>query len=173
MKQQVRKQGLLFKKVTPALLIGLTAASSTATIGTVMEINSKKLGIPKELNKFAIPVQNILCCDTTGAGFTAIIFYLAEYHNTHVNAGWFLTAWIIIPVLSFAIPPVSGGSLVVLSVLLGLFGIPASALAIAGTLAIIFDFFITWSRIVISEMELVMEAKHWGNLDEEKLKKES
>jgi len=165
--------GLLFKKVTPALIIGLTTASSTAAIGTVMEINSKKLGIPEELNKFAIPVQNILCCDTTSMGFTAIIFYLAEYHNTPVDAGWFLIAWIVIPLVTFAIPPVSGGSLVVLSVLLSLFGIPAGALAIAGTLAIICDFFITGTRIVISEMELVMEAKHWENLDEEKLKMES
>ena len=131
---------------------------------------SYKHGIPDELNKFGIPVLNILCCDTTSAGFTAIIFYLAEFHNTPVDAGWFLTAWIIIPLITFAIPPVSGGSLVVMSVLLSQFGIPASALAIAGTLSIIFDFFITGTRIVISEMELVMEAKHWETLDEEKLK---
>lgn len=165
------RPGKLFKKVLPGFLIALTTASSTAAFGTVMEENEKQLGISPQLSNFGFPVQMILCVSSVGGGFLAILYYLAEYNRIEVNALWFIAAWLMITILSFSMPPVSGGTLVCLSVLLAQFNIPAACLGMAGTLALLGDFFMTASRVVISQMELALEAKHWGTLDMEKLRK--
>lgn len=160
---------LLMKKVMPAFMIGLTTSSSAVALGTMMDINSGKLGVPEELNRFGSPIEMLLCCETTSAGFIAVFYYLAEYYKTGVNAGWFITVWIITTLISFAMPPVAGGTMVCLGVMLTQFGLPQAAIGIAGTLSILLDFIMTACRIVISQMELVLEAKHWENLDQEKL----
>ena len=161
----------LMKKTLPCFLIALTTASSMAAFGTVMEENEKELGVNPQLTNFGYPVEMILCVSTVSGGFLAIIYYLAEYYHIEVSAVWFITAWIMITILSFSMPPVAGGTLVCLSVLLAQSGIPAASLGLAGMLALTADFFMTGSRVVISQMELVLEAKHWNTLDLEKLRR--
>ena len=163
---------LLLRKVLPCFMIGLTTASSATAFGTIIDTNSKKLGIPDELNKFGVPIGSIICCSTMSASFIAIIYYLTEYSGITVDVGWFLTAWFIVTLMTFAMPPVSGGTLVCLGVMFAQFGLPASTLGLAGILAILCDFFATSSKIVIGEMELVLEARHWEKLDYEKLRSE-
>ena len=156
---------LLFKKVLPGFVIGFTTASSTAALGTVFDINSKKLGIMENINRFGVPVSNIVCNSATSASFIAIIYYLTEYSENPVDASWFLSAWFIVTLMAFAMPPVSGGTLVVLGVLFAQFGLPSSTLGLAGILALLADFISTSSKIVIGQMELVLEAAHWKALD--------
>ena len=155
---------LLFKKVLPGFVIGFTTASSTAALGTVFDINSKKLGIMDNINRFGVPVSNIVCNSATSASFIAIIYYLTEYSGNPVDASWFLSAWFIVTLMAFAMPPVSGGTLVVLGVLFAQFGLPSSTLGLAGILALLADFISTSSKIVIGQMELVLEAAHWMSI---------
>ena len=160
----------LLKKTFPGFLIGLTTASSTAAYGVVMESNEKELGVEPGLNGFGTPVQMIISVSTMSTGFIAIVYYLAEYSQVQVSPIWFVATWIIVTILSASMPPVSGGPLVCLSIMLAQAGIPAECLGIAGTLAIICDFIMTATRLVISQMELVLESKHWGTLDYEKIR---
>ena len=152
-------------------MIGLTTASSTAALGTVFDINSKKLGIPEDLNRFGVPIANIVCNSSVSASFIAIIYYLTEYSKNPVDAGWFVSAWFIITLMAFAMPPISGGTLVVLGVLFAQFGLSSSTLGLAGILALLADFVSTSSKIVVSHMELILEAAHWKTLDAETLRK--
>ena len=160
----------LFKKVLPGFLIALTTASSTAAFGTVLEENEKALGVNAQLTNFGYPVEMILNDSAVSGSFLAILYYLAEYNRIEISVSWFVTAWIMITILSFSMPPVAGGTLVCLSVMLAQFSIPSSCLGLAGVLALLGDFFMTGSRVVISQMELVLEAKHWNTLDTEKLR---
>ena len=160
----------LFKKVLPGFLIALTTSSSTAAFGTVMEENEKQLGVNPQLSNFGFPVEMILSASTIGSGFLAIVYYLAEYNNIEVSVFWFVSAWVMITILSFSMPPIAGGTLVCLSVMLAQFNIPAACLGLAGTLSLFGDFFMTGSRVVISQLELVLEARHWNTLDTEKLR---
>ena len=155
----------LIKAVLPSFLVGLTTASSLAAFGTVMDINEKRLGISSEFNNFAIPITNIIYNSSGAAGYMVIIFYLAKYSGVDVNAIWFFTAWFIVSVLSLAIPPISGGVLVVIGIMLAQLGIPKECLGIAGTLVLIQDFFMTSSIIVLSQMEHLLEANRWKLVD--------
>lgn len=161
---------LLFKKTLPGFLIGLATCSSMAALGTVMDENEKKLGIDSRLSNFGLPIEMIICNSTVSGGFLAILYYLAEFDGVQVGPGWFISSWFVVTLLCFSMPPVSCGALVCLTVMLAQAGISPACLGLAGTLAIITDFPMTASRIVISQMELALEAKHWNTLDTEKLR---
>ena len=161
---------LLFKKTLKGFMIGLTTASSASAFGVVLEENHKDLGVDPQLTNFGFPIMMIIHVTTMSVGFMSIMYYLAEYENVPVNAMWFVSAWILVTIITCAIPPVAGGTLVCLGVLLTQFNIPSHCLAMAGTLSILNDFSMTGTRIVISQMELVLESMHWKTLDYDKLR---
>ena len=89
-----------------------------------------------------------------------------------MNIGWFVTVWLIVNLLTPAMPPVSGGPLIVIGLMLTEFGIPSSCLGLAATITIVYDFFMTAFRLIISHMEVVDEAAHFELLDYDILRKE-
>ena len=137
----------LFKKVMPGYLIGLTTASSTAAFGTILDENEKALGIDPQLSNFGTPLQMILNASTMSGGYIGILYFLAEYSGIEVTPFWFVSAWLLITIIAFALPPVSGGTLIGLSVILAQFHVSQDCLGMASTLALICDFFMTSSRI--------------------------
>ena len=160
----------LLRKVLPGYLIGLTTASSTAAFGTMLEENEHALGIDPQLSNFGTPLGMILCSPSLSVGFLAILYFLAEYEHTEVSLVWFIVAWLVVTIVAVAIPPVSGGTLIGLGVVLAQLQISDNCLGIAGSLVLMGDFFMTSAKIVIQQMELVLEADHWKLLDPEKLR---
>lgn len=160
----------LVKKILPGYLIGVTTASSTAAFGTILEENEKGLGIDPQLSNFGTPLEMILNASTMSAGFLAIVYFLIEYSGIEITPIWFVSAWLLVTIIAFALPPVSGGTLIGLSVILTQFHIDPSCLGMAGTLVLVGDFFMTSARIVILQMELVHEAAHWKILDIDRLR---
>lgn len=161
---------VLLRKILPSYIIGLTTASSMAAFGASMDINERKLGIPAELNKIGLPLGNILSCSTVCAGFVAIIYYLAEQTGCDVGPEWFVAVWIGITIITCALPPVSGGALIGIGIMLDEYGIPISYVALASTILMFCDFFMTSTRIGILHLELALQAEHWGTLDKDKLR---
>ena len=101
------RPSVIFRKILPTYIIGLSTASSMAAFGASMDINEKKLGIPVELNRIGLPLGSILDC-------------------------------------------------------------PASYTALAGTIIMFCDFFMTACNISIRHLELILQALHWKKLDKEK-----
>ena len=162
---------VLFRKVYPSFMIGLTTASSMAAFGTSLEINENKLGIDKGYSNFATPLKNQLHCLNGVIGFFVVIYYLTEYSGTAITPFWFLSVWIIVFLINPAIPPVSGGTLICIGVIMDQFGIPDTCLGMAATLILVFDFIMTSAKIVIVHMEEIEEADHFGLLDLKVLQK--
>lgn len=154
------------------MLIGLTTASSSAAFGNMLDINEHRLGIAPELDGVGLPFANLLVGSTHGSLLVIIIYYLAEYYSVPVGFVWLLTAWIMCSVLSMTIPPVSGGMLVVLGMLMSQLGIPSEGLAAAGLIAILSDFGATAVKIGITHLELLRQAEHLGMLDRSLLARE-
>lgn len=71
----------------------------------------------------------------------------------------------------YASPQVSGGVLVSLGIILAQLIIPAVGLAVAGTLALILDFFSTGSKIAGQHLEMILQADHLDMLDRNILRK--
>ena len=160
---------VLIKKMLPSTLIGLTTASSMAAYVKINEIN-EHLGISKEYSAFSIPVGNQLFCGAVSTVFLSIVYYLADLFEIPVSFDWFVIAGIISLIVSLASPPVTGGTLICLNILMTALAIPKEGLATASTLALLFDFISTGSYIAMRHMEMVLQAGHMGELDAEILR---
>lgn len=156
---------LLFAKMRETVLQGFITASSSATFGKMLDVNEKKLGIAQGYDHFALPFGNLLTGSASGAGLVITIYYLAEHFDVPVNIGWFITVWIMCSVFSMAMPPVSGGMLVCMGLLMAQLNVPSVGLAAAGILGIILDFITTGSKIAITHMELLLQAEHLKLMD--------
>ena len=75
-------------------------------------------------------------------------------------------------VFSIATPNVSGGALICVGVMMTNLNMPDSALALAGTLIIILDFYGTATRNLSHELEVFLQAKKFGKVDETVLQKD-
>ena len=90
----------------------------------------------------------------------------------NVNLGWFLTVWLVVNLVSPAMPPVSGGPLVCLGLMMKQFGIPMECLGVAATLVLLTDFSMTAFRLVIGHIQTIDEAAHFNILDYDILRKD-
>ena len=154
----------LLRICMPAMLIGFTTASSTSAFSTGAEISEKRLGVPRDISGIGIPIGNSLFNSAYPMLYTLIAFHTAEEYGVQVNAVWFVMIWLLSVILSDAAPPVSGGMLACLGIMLTQLGIPAEALAISATLSILLDFICTGTEIGLLHMELAIQADHLGLL---------
>ncbi len=162
----------LFKKVFPSFMIGLTTASSMAAYGTSLEINESKLGIDHGYSTFATALKNQLHSTNGIVSFIIVIYFFAEYGGVSINPAWFVSVWIIVFLISPAIPPVSGGVLICMGIIMDQFGIPSSCIGMAATLIMLFDFISTGSKVVLVHIDEIEEADHFGLLDKKVLSKQ-
>ena len=156
---------LLLGKIFPAMIIGLTTASSSAAFGTMSEIDKDKLGIDDHLDNMGIPIGAVLYCSSYTALFVLLAFYSAESYGVGGGLDWYVMAWLVCSIVAMACPPVSGGMLVCMGVLFSQLGIPSSAIAIATTLSILMDFICTGARVGLLQMELTWQANKLGLID--------
>ena len=163
--------GMLFSKIRGNMLTGLATASSSAAFGQMVDVNEKGLGIEPVFNHFSLPFANLLMGSSVGAALVAMVYYLADYYAVPVNLGWFISMWLMCSLFSMAMPPVSGGMLVCVGILMAQLNIPAGGLAVAGILGIVLDFISTGAKVGLSHMELLLQAAHLDLLDRDILQR--
>ncbi len=157
----------LVRSVFPSMLGGLLTASTTANLSRMTEINTQKFRIKPEFNSFALPFSSLLLSSCSGTALVVIVYFIAQYAGIPVNPGWFFTVWLGCVILGMAMPPVSGGLLVSVGIIMTQFEIPSGALAIAGVLSIVCDFIMTSARLGVAHCSIYSYAHHLGMLKEE------
>lgn len=162
---------LLIKKMLPTYIIALTTASSAAALSTNLETCVKKLGIPKKVADFAIPLGQVLYKPGFFVGLFTLILCMAEYYNIPVTPQILVMLILTIGLLSMAVPPIPGGALSVFTVLFAQFGIPSGAIALAVAVNAVLDFFMTSTGLACLQVQVMLAAKGVGMLNENKLKK--
>ena len=163
--------GLLFKKAATSYITGLTTSSSMAALGTVLDASEHRFGVPKSLGEFGVPIGNVIGRQFVSGGFVIILFFLAEHAGVPIDISWLIGMWIYVSIISFAMVPVAGGTLICLGVMLAQFGIPAEYLGMAASLTLLSDFVMAGTYVLDEHMEMVLQARHWGTLDVETLRK--
>ena len=160
---------LLIRKIMPSTIIGLTTASSMSAFEKINKVN-RTLGLDESLTNFSVTIGMQLYCGAAAPIFIAIAFYLAEVYQAPVGPTWFAVAGFISLIVSLATPPVSGGTMICLNIMLSALGIPLEGLAVASVMALVFDFISTGSYIAMRHMEMVIQAGHLNLLDTEALR---
>ena len=159
------KASVLLPKLLPDFLIGLSTASASAAFSTTMEINEKKLGMDPSYARTAAPIGSMLSAGTCSMFMILSCAYLAEYYGVKGGIAWWITLWIVGTLLTMAIPPVAGGGISCLSIMLVQMSVPQEGLPIGITLMMFIDFICTATRIFTLHCEMLLQAERLGLLD--------
>lgn len=162
---------LLFKKLMPSYLVGLTTGSSLVALTNGMEVNKDGLGISEDYSSLAYPLGISLYVAPYSPLYIAITYYMAEVYKTPVSVIWFVIVAMICMVLAFASPQVSGGALICLGILMTQLNIPSEGLAVAGSLALLLDFFSTGAKVLGQHLEMTLQAGKLEMIDVEVLRR--
>ena len=102
---------------------------------------------------------------------SALCFILICIHSANVYAVECSATWLVLVIfagviLAIASPPIPGGTLTCYTILFAQLGIPESALVTALALDVLCDFVATGMNMFCLQMELVIQAKSTGTLNE-------
>ncbi len=159
------KASVLLPKLMPDYLIGLSTASGSAAFSTTLEINERKLGIDSSFSRTATPIGSMMCAGTCSMFMILSCAYLAEFYGTGGGAAWWIMLWIVGTLLTMAIPPVAGGGISCLSIMLVQMSVPQEGLPVGITLMMFMDFICTGTRIFTLHCEMLLQADRLGLLD--------
>ncbi|MBQ1369322.1 MAG: cation:dicarboxylase symporter family transporter [Firmicutes bacterium] len=163
---------VLMRKIFPGMLVGFTTASGSTAYSLCAEVNAKQLGIASHLTRIGYPIGSQMYNVCLSTLFVLTAYTAAEAFGVGGGADWIVMLWIVSTIVSFAVPPVSGGSLACIGVLLSQLGIPGQALGLAGALGLILDFVVTGFGLGMRHMELVLQANKLGMLDRDVLRRQ-
>ena len=164
------KAPVLLKKIFPGMLLGFTTSSGAIAFGTCAEANETRLGIPEDFSRFGYSIASTLYASVLSTLFIFVAYYAAETCGVGVNVGWMLILWIVGTVMGFAAPPVSGGAITCVGMLIAQLGLPVEIMASATVLAFILDFIVTGFALGMRHLELALQADRLGILDLEMLR---
>lgn len=160
------KFAVYIRKIMPALLIGLTTASSSAAFEEMLTTCEKDLGANKSITGFAVPIGVVAMRAVITFEFITFLSYFADVYHMSVSPVWIIIAVLTSFFLAVATPPVPGGALSCYSLLFLSMGFPTEAAAIMAAANVIMDFFATAAVVGMVENETVRQAYNCGKCDE-------
>lgn len=169
-KCQVRP-GMLLKKLLPTFLISLSTASSSAAFGTNIECCKKKLGINGKIVNFGVPMGQVVFMPVGAVMFLIASLCIGESYGVEITPIWIVTSIFVSGILAAATPPIPGGAMSCYTILFTQLGIPAAGIALAISVDLLMDYFVTACNITCLQTELVVDAKKLDMLEEGTLQK--
>lgn len=162
--------GVLVQKLLPTFLIALSTASSSAAFGTNIECCERKLGIDRKLVNFGVPMGQVVYMPIGAVMFLIASLCIGESYGVEISMAWVLTAIFVSGILAAATPPIPGGAMSCYTILFTQLGIPAAGIALAISVDLIMDYFITACNITCLQTELVVDARKLDMLMESRLR---
>ena len=163
---------LLFKKSWPTLMICLTTSSSAAAFSTNVRDTNKKFGVDKKLVDFGTPLGQVLFTPGFVAAVMGLSLGFAESCGIEITLPWVTVGCVTSLLVSFAIPPVPGSSMMGFSIVFMQLGIPSEMMGIALAVNAITDFPGTASNVAGWQLSMIDVADSLNMLDKETLRKE-
>lgn len=157
------------KKLLPTFLIALSTASSAAAFSENVETCEKRLGISRKLVHFGIPLGQVVYMPAGAVAFLIAAVCIGESYGVLITPIWLVVAALVSGILAIATPPIPGGALSCYTVLFAQLGIPVQGVALAISIDLIMDYFITACNLVCLQEEMVLGAASLDMLDESKL----
>lgn len=124
------------KDMASTMILSMTILSSNAMIPYMMKA-CKKMGISEKIYSFSIPMGATVNMDASCIFQLISVLYLAKSFGVAVPGSVLIVVMFTILLLSVGSPGVAGGSLVSLSLVLPIVGVPAEAV---GLLMVVYTF---------------------------------
>ena len=160
------RPSVLLPKLLPDYLIGLTTASASVALPTTLEINETQLGIDAAFSRTAVPIGSMLFTSASVLMYIIPCAYLAEFYQVNISISWWIILWFISTLLTMSTPPVPGGPIACLTILITQMQLPQESLAIAVTISMLVDFICSGARILTLHLETALQADKLGLLNQ-------
>ncbi len=153
----------------PSVLIGLSTGSSSAAFATSLDICINKLGVPKKIVNFALPLGQVIYMPGVMVVYLSATFVMADNYEVPMTITWLVMAFMVCAILSIATPPIAGGPLTGFTIVFTQLGIPTEAIAVALVISLFLEMIGAGINIFSVQSELLLLSHSLGELDEEKL----
>lgn len=136
-----------FKAIRPAMLLGFSTSSSSATLPVTMERVEKNLGVDEEVSSFVLPVGATINMDGTSAYQAVAAVFIAQALGLDLTIGQQLMIVITATAASVGAAGVPGAGIIMLVIVLETINVPAAGIALILGVDRILDMFRTTVNI--------------------------
>ena len=120
----------VIKRISPAMLVAFTTASSAATLPVTLQCGEKNLGIKKEVGAFTLPLGATVNMDGTALYQGVSVVFLAQLLGIDLTFNQMLVVVVSATLASIGTAGVPGAGMIMLAMVLESVGIPVSAIGI-------------------------------------------
>ena len=158
----------LLTVLRPAMILGLTTASTCAALNKMVSGCTGELGVDEDQTSFGIPMGMILCKPDTIIMLVVLILHSMKTFGLGADITWYTLMGLMCFLYSMVTPPVPGGMIAIIGLLFGKLGIPNEALASATAFSIIIDYVLTAIKSGCIMLTVFDTACALGNADRSK-----
>ena len=139
---------LLLKKLSSFVTIPFALNSSNVTMPFTMKFCTEKIGISPKISSFSIPIGATINMDGMAIFYATTCIMLLKMYGVEIDSSAIFTLLLAIFTVSVGTPGVPGGNAVLMAAIIGMFGVPAEAVAIIFGIALFVGRIITTANII-------------------------
>jgi Na+/H+-dicarboxylate symporter len=128
-----------YKAISPAMLMGASTTSSSATLPTTMQIAREKLGISEKIFGFTIPLGATVNMNGMSVVLGVLAIFAANVHGVDITINFIATTIFLGVFLAAGTGGVKGADIIMSSVMLTTLGFPLTLLPIIAALSPLLD----------------------------------
>ena len=156
-----------FRKAMPAQIVAFTTASSFGTLPASTRC-TESMGVSKRYGSFVLPLGATMNMDGCGGIYPAIAaIFIAQIYGISLDMTDYMLIAVTATVASVGTAGVPGSAMVMLSVTLGVVGLPLEGIAFIAAIDRIIDMIRTSTNVTGDMMTAVVIGKSEGQFDEE------
>ena len=120
----------LLKKLSSFVAIPFALNSSNVTMPFTMKFCTEEIGISPKISSFSIPIGATINMDGMAIFYATTCTMLLKMYGVEIDSSAIFTLLLAIFTVSVGTPGVPGGNAVLMAAIIGIFGVPAEAVAI-------------------------------------------
>ena len=152
----------LLRMCLPAITMGLTTASSSATMKEQLAVCTDELGIDEGQASFGVPLAMVLCKPAAAIEIIVLLAFAMHVYGGGGDMVWYVRLAVTAFMYAIVVPPISGGMIACFGMMLSELGIPMEALALIAALDIILDYPSTGSDVGLRIMAIARASIEKG-----------
>jgi DAACS family dicarboxylate/amino acid:cation (Na+ or H+) symporter len=121
---------VFISRVKAALVTAFSTSSSAGTLPTALEVAETRLGVPRRVAGFVLPIGSTMCMNGTAIFEGITVIFLAEIFGVDLTIPQMAIVMVMAVITAVGAAGVPGGSIPLLVGILTMFGVPGEGIAI-------------------------------------------
>ena len=117
-------------RIKAALITAFSTSSSNATLPTALDVVEQRVGVPRRIAGFVLPIGSTMCMNGTAIFEGITVIFLAEIFGVDLSIPQMAIVMVMAVITAVGAAGVPGGSIPLLVGILTMFGVPGEGIAI-------------------------------------------